>query len=365
MSQPSSPSNEAPSSSGTALPRMRIVPHIDSPGPLQFEPMDRDLPEKTLVKIGRFIANQSPSTNVVFNSKAVSRAHAEIWTESGRFYIRDTKSFSGTFLNQVRLSPPYQESRPFALTNGDVIQLGEEDPEVMLEAYRCVRMRVELTRPPPPQHQSNPRRLSMADNLLRTIINPTNPSHPLIEVPPQPVDANNQHTCYICHDPITSSQALFTAPCSHGYHYTCVAPLLQEQSGFLCPLCRKQDKVNKDGTVEENNNIKEEETSTATGLIRFASRQSNTIRPRRGSVAHSRVEQEALLEAQPRTPVGDERNLPSLASVQAELEVSANAPGYVANPQVTILLCAVYIYLYYYFFFVHDKVAPQTIVGSS
>lgn len=78
-------------------------------------------------------------------------------------------------------------------------------------------------------------------------------------------------------------------------------------------------------------------------------------------MAHSRVEQEALPEA----PVEDEVDVPSLASVQAEVEVSANAPGYVANPPVTIFLCAVYLYLYYYFFFVHDKVASQNIVGSS
>lgn len=41
-----------------------------------------------------------------------------------QFYIRDTKSSSGTFVNRARLSQPNQESKPFLLHHGDVIQLG-------------------------------------------------------------------------------------------------------------------------------------------------------------------------------------------------------------------------------------------------
>lgn len=41
-----------------------------------------------------------------------------------KLYIRDTRSSSGTFLNHVRLSAPNQESKPFQLKDGDIIQLG-------------------------------------------------------------------------------------------------------------------------------------------------------------------------------------------------------------------------------------------------
>ena len=41
-----------------------------------------------------------------------------------KLYIRDTRSSSGTFLNHVRLSAPNQESKPFQLKDGDIVQLG-------------------------------------------------------------------------------------------------------------------------------------------------------------------------------------------------------------------------------------------------
>jgi hypothetical protein len=32
-----------------------------------------------------------------------------------QFFVKDTKSSSGTFLNHIRLSPPSVESKPFAI----------------------------------------------------------------------------------------------------------------------------------------------------------------------------------------------------------------------------------------------------------
>lgn len=34
---------------------------------------------------------------------------------SDQFFVKDTKSSSGTFLNHIRLSPPSVESKPFAI----------------------------------------------------------------------------------------------------------------------------------------------------------------------------------------------------------------------------------------------------------
>ncbi|KAG1718769.1 SMAD/FHA domain-containing protein, partial [Suillus lakei] len=59
-----------------------------------------------------------------FKSRVVSRYHAEIWSDNGKFYIKDTKSSTGTFLNSLRLGPADSESKPRQLKHGDIIQLG-------------------------------------------------------------------------------------------------------------------------------------------------------------------------------------------------------------------------------------------------
>ncbi len=69
------------------------------------------------LKLGRDNSfGSSPSTQFVeendffgFPSRVVSRMHAEIWYSDGEFYIRDTQSRSGTFLNAMRLSEPGRE----------------------------------------------------------------------------------------------------------------------------------------------------------------------------------------------------------------------------------------------------------------
>jgi hypothetical protein len=87
------------------------------------------------------------SPRAAFRSKVVSRSHAEIWCEpGGKFYIRDTASSSGTFLNHIRLSSPNVQSRPQLLKDGDVLQLGVDYQGGAEEMYRCVKMRVEVGR---------------------------------------------------------------------------------------------------------------------------------------------------------------------------------------------------------------------------
>ncbi|KAG0182903.1 hypothetical protein DFQ29_001341 [Apophysomyces sp. BC1021] len=128
------------------IPQLRIVPHLDSPRSLVFSVIERDVGEGTLLKIGRFTDRLLSPTRITFKSKVVSRSHAELWTEHGKFYIRDTKSSSGTFLNHIRLSAPNQESRPFELHDGDVVQLGVDYQGGDLPMYRSVKMRIELNR---------------------------------------------------------------------------------------------------------------------------------------------------------------------------------------------------------------------------
>ncbi|KAG0309152.1 hypothetical protein BGZ98_004898 [Dissophora globulifera] len=227
------------SSSNTApLPHIRIVPHLDAPRSLHFEVVDKDVPEGFVLKIGRFTDRQSLPNRVTFKSKVVSRGHAEIFTEQGKFYIRDTKSSSGTFLNHARLSPPGVESKPTQLKDGDVVQLGVDYQGGTQEIYRCVKMRLELNRSW--QQQANAFRM----NTLKVIRNLTT------------ANAASSTDCCICLFRIASFQSLFVAPCSHVYHYKCIRPLLMAtHPGFLCPLCRTfadlEDSVEIDDPLEE------------------------------------------------------------------------------------------------------------------
>lgn len=145
--------NTEPISPSTTQHRLRLVPHLESARSLHFDPLDRDLPSFFILKVGRFTDRTSTSTSttdprrIAFKSKVVSRGHAEIWCDdSGKFFIKDTKSSSGTFLNHIRLSGPGIESRPFPLKDGDILQLGVDYQGGTEEIYRCVKMKVELNR---------------------------------------------------------------------------------------------------------------------------------------------------------------------------------------------------------------------------
>ncbi len=52
------------------------------------------------------------------------------------------KSSSGTFLNTMRLSAQGVESKPFPVSNGDIIQLGMNYRGGKEEIYKCARMRI-------------------------------------------------------------------------------------------------------------------------------------------------------------------------------------------------------------------------------
>lgn len=155
---PTSSGPPPPGSTGTGPPyRIRLVPHLDSRRSLRFEPIARDLKHgDPALRIGRFTdrsglglaaVNALGSNKLAFRSKVVSRAHAEVWVESGgRFFIRDTKSSSGTFLNHSRLSSANTESRPFPIKDGDIIQLGVDYQGGTEDLYKSVKIRVEIGR---------------------------------------------------------------------------------------------------------------------------------------------------------------------------------------------------------------------------
>ncbi|KAF9292029.1 hypothetical protein BGZ68_000597 [Mortierella alpina] len=91
-----------------------------------FQLKSLELPEQTKVKIGRQTGvNTAPHpSNGYFDSKVLSRIHAEVWSESGKIYIRDLKSSNGTFLNGKRLCPENTESEAFELNQNDNLEFG-------------------------------------------------------------------------------------------------------------------------------------------------------------------------------------------------------------------------------------------------
>lgn len=65
------------------------------------------------------------ATNGYFDSKVLSRQHAEVWADrGGKIWIRDVKSSNGTFVNGVRLSPESRDSEPHELRENDMLELG-------------------------------------------------------------------------------------------------------------------------------------------------------------------------------------------------------------------------------------------------
>lgn len=65
------------------------------------------------------------SSNGFFDSKVLSRQHAEVYAErNGKIYIRDVKSSNGTFVNGTRLSQENRESEPHELQTADHLELG-------------------------------------------------------------------------------------------------------------------------------------------------------------------------------------------------------------------------------------------------
>ncbi|KAF8982786.1 hypothetical protein BGZ46_000635 [Entomortierella lignicola] len=85
-----------------------------------------ELPEHSKVKIGRQtgVTTAPHPSNGYFDSKVLSRVHAEVWSEGGKVYIRDLKSSNGTFLNGRRLCPENTESEPFELNQNDSLEFG-------------------------------------------------------------------------------------------------------------------------------------------------------------------------------------------------------------------------------------------------
>lgn len=72
---------------------------------------------QALTTIGRTNGN-----DLIISGRTVSRRHARLWFENGRWYLADQQSVNGTFVNNARLQP----NQPIVLNDGDVLNFGDE-----------------------------------------------------------------------------------------------------------------------------------------------------------------------------------------------------------------------------------------------
>ena len=80
-----------------------------------------------VLRVGRQTNAKTVPTqnNGYFDSKVLSRQHAEVWADrNAKVFIRDVKSSNGTFVNGQRLSPENRESEPHELRQHDTLELG-------------------------------------------------------------------------------------------------------------------------------------------------------------------------------------------------------------------------------------------------
>uniref|UniRef100_A0A672SW08 Sarcolemmal membrane-associated protein n=1 Tax=Sinocyclocheilus grahami TaxID=75366 RepID=A0A672SW08_SINGR len=106
------------------------------------------------VKIGRSVARCRPAqNNATFDCKVLSRNHALVWFDhkTGKFYLQDTKSSNGTFINSQRLSRGSEESPPCEVLSGDIIQFGVDVTENTRKVtHGCIVSTIKLFLPDVP-----------------------------------------------------------------------------------------------------------------------------------------------------------------------------------------------------------------------
>lgn len=138
VQQPSSilPSQQLLQSSQQNGVRAGSTPAGDPPAILTLIPLNGTFEKKQItlpyfpetLRIGRQTNAKTVPTskNGFFDSKVLSRQHAEIWADraTGKVLIRDVKSSNGTFLNGQRLSPENRESEAHEIRENDTLELG-------------------------------------------------------------------------------------------------------------------------------------------------------------------------------------------------------------------------------------------------
>ncbi|KAG2226541.1 hypothetical protein INT45_014285 [Circinella minor] len=125
-------------------PSMGVVTVILQPRHSMFQTKTLELRDKIHLRIGRQTSSKTAPgpLNGYFDSKVLSRTHAEIWSEKTKVYIKDVKSSNGTFLNGQRLSNENEESLPMELKSTDELEFGidisQDDGSILYHKVACL-----------------------------------------------------------------------------------------------------------------------------------------------------------------------------------------------------------------------------------
>lgn len=121
-----------------------LVPKINS---FQFD--DKILTLDVPAKIGRSHKDdRAESGNGFFDSKVLSKQHALILYEEGKFFLMDTGSSNGTFVNNIRLSKSLEESKMTEIFNGDILRFGSDVVDKSRQVtQKCIISKVKLVHP--------------------------------------------------------------------------------------------------------------------------------------------------------------------------------------------------------------------------
>lgn len=212
-----------------------IIDHSSASSGLYFSPVIRKIKPNETIAIGRYTeknksaahAPQGSSRPIVFKSKVVSRTHALLQCRSdGLWFLKDCKSSSGTFLNNVRLSQATMELTYWPVVDGDTIQLGLDYRGGAEDIYRCVKMRCEFNHSW--QRKVNQYNLEIHERMKN------------LHLETDAAESKKHVTeCAICLMTLDPCQALFISPCSHSWHYKCIRPvIIKSYPQFYCPNCR-------------------------------------------------------------------------------------------------------------------------------
>lgn len=119
---------------------------------------ERELVLDQPIKVGRSVARcRAALNNAIFDCKVLSRNHALLWYENGKFYLQDTKSSNGTFVNNQRLSKGSEESPAREVCSGDIVQFGVdvvENPRKVV--HGCIVATLKLYLPDGKEAKASP-----------------------------------------------------------------------------------------------------------------------------------------------------------------------------------------------------------------
>ena len=209
--QPALPSQNMAQQSGAR--NTNGVPSQESAAVLALLPMNGTFERKQItvpffpenLRVGRQTNAKTVPTqhNGFFDSKVLSRSHAEVWAErNGKVWIRDVKSSNGTFVNGQRLSPENRDSEPHELRQHDTLELGidivSEDQKTIV--HHKVSAKVEYVGLP-----------GSSNNVLDLSFGDLDPSHSG-SLLPSPLSQPMMHSRVRPGGPMTSGRS--TAPSS-------------------------------------------------------------------------------------------------------------------------------------------------------